>query len=1217
LKLGAGVDGWKRASIVGVVVLFLAGGLFPAASILGGTHVGPAVHVGRAPLAPLDGGSPSDQFSTPVAPSPHPGSLEVYETGIQTTEDPAVADDSVSEEAILNVYQTLITYNGSSTSNFVPELSACVPGTTDGSVSTASVSCQAVYGSSLVVDNGAGLPQYFTFPIDSAARFYDPATGNSWPVFPSDVMFSLARTLGFSTQPAVASQPGWIEAQALLPAGNASWDGGVHAPYNNTPQAILASMLVNDSTYCPSAALAASGCITFDADGSGASWPYFMALLADPLGDSIVPCGWFTYENATVPGFSGTTAADGDGPCLLPSNATSTSQSGFQNYLSATGPTAWDSFEGLAQNTPSVQPNVMFDLVGSGPFYIAPGGDNPIAGYTLRASPAYHQPSGCVGVGGGCEPSAGGYMSKVEVAYEYGTGTGLAAYAAGTADEASTQPADFGAVLTLEAAGHIGATTVTNFATDPQAFTTEIDTSATQSDSGILTTIPANFFSFSGLRQFFAQSFPYASYLGDYTPSYGFSTFQGVGGAIPSGLGNYYPTNISWPGLNRTSGQWQNPDLNPNDTDSAAWWWANLTNPLSPFYDAEATACKTSTCLFVMGSQSTDPALDEAINDWNLTVSSITGGAIDFTPWDLSSADELGFLTGAPGTNPLPTSLDAQLPDYADPSDYTGAYYQPGGLYAEASGFNATFVAEDYGGSYLGCTAFSTNNFTNLAHWAKAANAIRNSCQGTALRVMNWALTTADQLPLGTERALYYNLAEHVANHLALYAFDAQQTDVETYASWIDPATVNTNPMIGGAGVQTWYSWGYDTNVANDAPAVANLLTVYSQRPDLETAFPQANSNFTNFTDLITWAGSASIGLHVDSDNSTLEPFGYFYAMMMFYNQRPDLQAAFPNAYTDSTSYADLVGWAADAITGASSDGAGAYLEPYGYYYLLMNQYDQRSDLQAAFPNSYSNATSFAALVSWAASVVTGSSTDGAGSYLSPFGYYYELMATYNARPDLEAAFPNAFTNYTGYTGLISWAESVVTGVSPDGANASLQPFGWYYALLGTYNERPDLQLAFPSAYSNLTNFQGLLSWAANVVSGASSDGAGAILAPFGYYYYLLQVYDERSDLQAAFPFAFTSSSAYAGLVSWAETAIASGSTDGAGPYLQAYGYYYALFGVYNVRPDLQSAFPSAQTSPASYSGLLAWAKNVVDEAFSDGAYSTLVPYKSYYDANG
>ncbi len=198
--------------------------------------------------------------NAPGATSPHPGTLDVYEVapGGATTMDPATAYDTVSYEPILNVYQTLVAYNGSSTTNFVPELATCVPG---------SASCLALYGQSLITTNQTtGFPQYFTFVLDSAARFYDPSTGASWPVFPSDVMFSLARTLSFANLPATAITGGWIQSQALLPFGNPSWDGGIHAPFNNTPSNVLGSMLVNDSAYCPAAAMSqANGCITFNA----------------------------------------------------------------------------------------------------------------------------------------------------------------------------------------------------------------------------------------------------------------------------------------------------------------------------------------------------------------------------------------------------------------------------------------------------------------------------------------------------------------------------------------------------------------------------------------------------------------------------------------------------------------------------------------------------------------------------------------------------------------------------------------------------------------------------------------------------------------------------------------------------------------------------------------------------------------------------------------
>ena len=187
--------------------------------------------------------------SLPSAVSPHSGQIIYQEVapGGATSEDPSVAYDTISAEPIYNIYQTLVQYNGSSTASFLPVLSLCVPGP----------GCQAAYGNSLIVSNKTtgNTPQYFTFPIDKAARFYDPTTGVSWPVYPSDVAFTLARTCAFADLPGFGAQPGWIQCQALLPGSaqsNAKWDSAIHTPYNNTPTNVLSSMLINDSTYCPS-----------------------------------------------------------------------------------------------------------------------------------------------------------------------------------------------------------------------------------------------------------------------------------------------------------------------------------------------------------------------------------------------------------------------------------------------------------------------------------------------------------------------------------------------------------------------------------------------------------------------------------------------------------------------------------------------------------------------------------------------------------------------------------------------------------------------------------------------------------------------------------------------------------------------------------------------------------------------------------------------------
>ncbi len=257
------------------------------------------------------------------------------------------------DEPISNVYQTLIAYNGTqdgpTAASYVPQLATCVPG---------SLECAAQFGGNdLVYDNNTtGAPQYYTFEIDSGARFYDSAHSASWAVYPSDVLFTFARTMGFADLPYEEATNGWINTQELVAAGNSSWDGGIHAPLNNTPQSILNAFLVNDSYYCPSSPVVTTdGCITFNVGASGQSWPYFLELVADNLGGSIQSCGWDTANGGGVPGFPGSNASNGDGPCLLPGSSTSTQDPGYLNYVSSTAPTGWDSFEELALNTPAVR----------------------------------------------------------------------------------------------------------------------------------------------------------------------------------------------------------------------------------------------------------------------------------------------------------------------------------------------------------------------------------------------------------------------------------------------------------------------------------------------------------------------------------------------------------------------------------------------------------------------------------------------------------------------------------------------------------------------------------------------------------------------------------------------------------------------------------------------------------------------------------------------
>ena len=103
----------------------------------------------------------------------------------------------------------------------------------------------------------------------------------------------------------------------------------------------------------------------------------------------------------------------------------------------------------------------------------------------------------------------------------------------------------------------------------------------------------------------------------------------------------------------------------------------------------------------------------------------------------------------------------------------------------------------------MNCPTNSALTFANLVYWANNG-LVPNNCQGTAYSVMNWANQLAASMPTGAQRTLYYNLVEHVANNLALYMYYEQPIGVGSYASWVNPAGIDTNPVAPG---QLWFMW--------------------------------------------------------------------------------------------------------------------------------------------------------------------------------------------------------------------------------------------------------------------------------------------------------------------------------------------------------------------------------------------------------------------------
>lgn len=116
--------------------------------------------------------------------------------GTVGTIDPSKAYDDASMEAIWNLYETLIWYDGTSTEKFVPVLAASVPTVENGGIT----------------DGGKKI----TFPIRKGVTFHN---GNS--LTPEDVEYSLERAMICDPN----GGPMWMLLEALVGSGSTREDG--------------------------------------------------------------------------------------------------------------------------------------------------------------------------------------------------------------------------------------------------------------------------------------------------------------------------------------------------------------------------------------------------------------------------------------------------------------------------------------------------------------------------------------------------------------------------------------------------------------------------------------------------------------------------------------------------------------------------------------------------------------------------------------------------------------------------------------------------------------------------------------------------------------------------------------------------------------------------------------------------------------------------------
>jgi peptide/nickel transport system substrate-binding protein len=732
----------------------------------------------------------------PAVASPHKGEVTSYEyyPGGATTFDPAIDYDIAGFEVISNVYQTLIMYNGSSAgpnpSDFIPVIATCVPG---------SAQCTSLYGNDLVQGTN------YTFVISSTPKFYDPydtvnGAHPSWGVYPSDVMFSVFRTMGWAQEPYPFFTNGWILSQSLLPGGNGSWDSGIHGTFNNTPENMYAAMSINDSRWCPQIAMTqAHGCITFHANASngyGNAWPFFLELIGDQQGGDVVPCGWFSMpaQGQGIPGWTANDPANqGPHPCAPPTTAqiaswTPTLLDGWEvNYFNAT--------------TSAYAGNTQWRTVGSGPYYLV---DTQVGkSYDLAANPAYQANPECTW--STCQPPAGSYVPAVHVIWETDQVQGEQAYASGVADFASIPTTDTGFLIQLIEKDKANAIVVPSLGANVLLFAFQFSKARENTYTSNPVTIPSDFFSHIGMRQFLAHAYPYASIESTVNTVDGIQYGFDYGGAIPDFMGNYYPHNIDWP-----SG---NPCTSTTDPSCPAYWWAAMQNSSSPYYDPEvAQYCPSAAhpCQFpVYGSQGA-PDEDERLTLFIQSVDHVSGGAMKLSLVDLTGTELYYEGSAGPGTNALPMEIGLWYPDYPDPTDYVYPFYYPDATFtfpeATAEGIGSSYsvpTPNAYNGTLPNGTKCPTdyNFYVNISHYGYPI--VPQSCQGAAYDSMIGLLTTAGALPASPQRVLEFDQAEQIANQLAIMINEYQANIVESYAAWISPSSLSTNVIY--AGTYLWW----------------------------------------------------------------------------------------------------------------------------------------------------------------------------------------------------------------------------------------------------------------------------------------------------------------------------------------------------------------------------------------------------------------------------
>ncbi len=313
--------------------------------------------------------------------------------------------------------------------------------------------------------------------------------------------------------------------------------------------------------------------------------------------------------------------------------------------------------------------------------------------------------------------------------------------------------------------------------------------------------VPGTFFQNVALRNFLVNAFPYTSVDNTYNQNSGIVYGEDYGGAIPHNMGDYYPTNITWP-----SG---NPNPSASTPGNVAWWWAQANDASSPYLRPPARELHDQHALLL--GRLRDHRRPRA----RRRVLAVERG--DHEPdWRSAHPERLRCLR--PDVDHQPGKPDRHQPDAAvlprmgprlpRPDGLRGSAVLPDNWYSAPDAISETLQAAPNNDST--CPS-DYGAWSNLTYYANIGE-LPTGCQGGAYDTMVAWMNLAAHESNVPYRTLEYNLIEHIAALLGLYVYNPQSLVAVDYGNWIQGSTINLSPIYGGGGVQLWYDWGYAAN---------------------------------------------------------------------------------------------------------------------------------------------------------------------------------------------------------------------------------------------------------------------------------------------------------------------------------------------------------------------------------------------------------------------